>query len=77
MGLAPKKNLPELLAPAGNIESFFAALENGADAIDVGYRHHNARALAANFTLEEIARLKEYAHGRNVSTTTLSSSDKT
>ena len=29
MGPAPKKNLPELLAPAGNIESFFAALENG------------------------------------------------
>ena len=52
---------PELLAPAGNIESFFAALESGADALYVGYRHFNARALAANFTLDDIARLHEYA----------------
>jgi putative protease len=59
-------NTPELLAPAGNIESFFAALENGADAVYVGYRHFNARALAANFTLEDIARLNEYAHNHGV-----------
>jgi len=59
-------NTPELLAPAGNIESFFAALENGADAVYVGYRHFNARALAANFTLEDIARLKEYAHNHGL-----------
>jgi putative protease len=59
-------NTPELLAPAGNIESFFAALENGADAVYVGYRHFNARALAANFTLEDIARLNEYAHKHGV-----------
>jgi putative protease len=59
-------NSPELLAPAGNIESFFAALENGADAVYVGYRHLNARALAANFTLEEIARLNEYARRQGV-----------
>ena len=59
-------NPPELLAPAGNIESFFAALDNGADAIYVGYRHLNARALAANFNLEDIARLKEYAHRQGV-----------
>ena len=66
MELIEEKNPPELLAPAGNIESFFAALENGADAIYVGYRRHSARALAANFSIAEIARLKEYAHGRNV-----------
>ena len=59
-------NTPELLAPAGNIESFFAALENGADAVYVGYRHFNARALAGNFTLEEIARLNQYAHRQGV-----------
>ena len=59
-------NTPELLAPAGNIESFFAALENGADAVYVGYRHFNARALAANFALEDIARLNEYAHKHGV-----------
>jgi putative protease len=55
-----------LLAPAGNIESFFAALDSGADAIYVGCGRHNARALAANFSLEEIGRLIEYAHGRKV-----------
>ncbi|MGD8530277.1 MAG: U32 family peptidase, partial [Syntrophobacterales bacterium] len=65
MDLGQHRNQPELLAPAGNIESFFAALDNGADAVYVGYRHHNARALAANFTLEEIARLNEYAHQQN------------
>jgi putative protease len=57
---------PELLAPAGNLESFFAALEHGADAIYVGYRNYNARTAAANFGLEEIARLTEYAHSRGV-----------
>jgi putative protease len=59
-----ERRRPELLAPAGNLESFFAALEHGADAVYVGYRHHNARAAAANFSLEEIARLTEYVHGR-------------
>ena len=66
MNSPEEQNHPELLAPAGNIESFFAALENGADAIYVGYRHYNARALAANFTLEDIARLNQYAHGQGV-----------
>jgi len=66
MNLPKQRNHPELLAPAGNIESFFAGLEHGADAIYVGCRHHNARALATNFSLEEIARLKEYAHGHKV-----------
>ena len=59
-----ERRRPELLAPAGNLESFFAALEHGADAIYVGYRHHNARAAAPNFGLEEIARLTEYVHSR-------------
>ncbi|HVO85102.1 MAG TPA: peptidase U32 family protein [Syntrophobacteria bacterium] len=59
-----ERRRPELLAPAGNLESFFAALEHGADAIYVGYRHHNARAAAPNFGLEEIARLTEYVHAR-------------
>ena len=59
-----ERRCPELLAPAGNLESFFAALEHGADAIYVGYRHHNARAAAPNFGLEEIARLTEYVHAR-------------
>ena len=66
MDLAEYKNQPDLLVPAGNIESFFAALDHGADAVYVGYRHHNARAMAANFNLEEISRLNEYAHAHGV-----------
>ena len=66
MVLVEHHSKPELLAPAGNLESFFAALDHGAEAIYVGYRHHNARALAVNFTLEEIARLYDYAHQRGV-----------
>jgi putative protease len=66
MDLAERHTKPELLAPAGNIESFFVALDHGADAIYVGYRHHNARAFATNFTVEEIARLNEYAHRQGV-----------
>ena len=57
---------PELLAPAGQIESFFAALENGADAIYLGLKRLSARATATNFTLDELAQLVPYAHTRKV-----------
>ena len=33
-------NKPELLAPAGSLESFFAAMENGADAVYAGFADH-------------------------------------
>lgn len=58
--------LPELLAPAGNVESFFAALENGADAIYLGLKSLSARASATNFTLGELSRLLPFAHHRGV-----------
>ncbi|MGC8719733.1 MAG: peptidase U32 family protein [Thermodesulforhabdaceae bacterium] len=48
---------PELLAPAGSVESFRAAVEAGADAVYVGLRGWNARASAHNFTLDECADL--------------------
>jgi len=44
----------ELLAPAGNIENFHAALEAGADAVYVGVPGFNARNLARDLKLEEI-----------------------
>lgn len=58
----------ELLAPAGTYETFWAAIENGADAVYLGLKDLNARALARNFTLEEIADLTHTAHlkGRKV-----------
>lgn len=62
-----KKNLvkPELLAPAGSLESFFAALEKGADAVYAGLQDFSARARAKNFTLAQMERMLAYAHGQN------------
>lgn len=54
---------PELLAPAGNVETFFAALESGADAVYVGAHAFNARQRARNFSIDELARLVAYARG--------------
>lgn len=45
-----KTRKPELLLPAGNTESFYAALEGGADAIFMGLRNFNARGRASNFS---------------------------
>ena len=60
------KSKPELLAPAGNIESFFAAVENGADAIYLGLKKFSARATAANFSMQELATVIPFAHRRGV-----------
>ena len=43
----------ELLAPAGNIDSFYAACKAGADAIYMGMKEFNARSMAQNFDFEE------------------------
>ncbi|MFZ4855951.1 MAG: peptidase U32 family protein [Desulfuromonadaceae bacterium] len=41
------------LAPAGTLESFFAALEKGSDAINAGLQEFSARARAKSFTLRK------------------------
>lgn len=56
----------ELLAPAGTYDSFIAAVENGADAVYLGGKLFNARANASNFDLDELKKIVEYAHLRNV-----------
>ena len=60
-----KENL-ELLAPAGNEESFKAAVNAGADAIYMGLGKHNARVMAKNFTLSSYIDCIKYAHVRGV-----------
>ncbi|MBN1119348.1 MAG: U32 family peptidase [Bacteroidales bacterium] len=45
---------PELLLPVGQIESFYAALEGGADAVYLGVGDFNARKRAKNFTLRQL-----------------------
>lgn len=52
----------ELLAPAGGPESFFAALEAGADAIYLGLKRNNARQRADNFTPAQLAAAVQTAH---------------
>lgn len=54
----------ELLAPAGNVENFHAALEAGADAVYVGAPGINARNLARDLSLEEIGAM--IAHCRKL-----------
>lgn len=54
----------ELLAPAGNIENFQAAIEAGADAVYVGAPGFNARNLARDLRLEEIGAMIRVCHAR-------------
>ena len=53
---------PELLAPAGNIETFYAVLRAGADAVYLAGNRFGARAYADNFSEEEIIGCLRYAH---------------
>lgn len=56
---------PELLAPAGSLESFFAAMEKGADAVYAGLQDFSARARARNFSLKQMERMLAYAHAHD------------
>ncbi len=60
------QNKPELLLPAGNIESFYAALEGGADAIYLGLKQFNARGRAKNFTNTQLPPILKEAKKHNV-----------
>ncbi len=52
----------ELLAPAGSMEAFDAALQNGADAIYCAGSDYGARAYAKNFSMEELQAAIQKAH---------------
>ena len=55
----------EVLSPAGNAESFYAALNNGADAIYLGLDSFNARMKADNFSKDNIREYIKLAHSLN------------
>ncbi|WP_071434761.1 peptidase U32 family protein [Angelakisella massiliensis] len=57
---------PEVLAPAGDMERFLAALRYGADAIYLGGKLHNMRASTRSFTTEELAQAVSLAHRQGV-----------
>ncbi len=58
----------EILAPAGSLEAFFAAMEAGADAVYIGLKEFSARAKAKNFSLRELELICRYVRreGRRV-----------
>ena len=56
----------ELLVPAGGVEQFIAAVENGADAVYIGGHLFNARINAGNFSDEELQAAVDFAHKRSV-----------
>lgn len=53
--------VPELLAPAGNLEKLKIALTYGADAVYVGGEEFSLRVAADNFTLDEIKEGLDFA----------------
>src|SRR5690349_19821906 len=64
--MASSRRAPELLAPAGDWEALRAACANGADAVYFGLSAFNARHRAANFTPDELPKVIDFLHARNV-----------
>ncbi|MFH0892113.1 MAG: U32 family peptidase C-terminal domain-containing protein [Candidatus Falkowbacteria bacterium] len=61
--MTDKLKKPELLAPAGNFEKMKTALAFGADAVYLGIPDFSLRVRVNDFTMPEIKRAVEYAHG--------------
>ena len=59
-------NRPEILAPAGSMESLKAAVNAGADACYAGGNMFSARAFAGNFDTTELLEAIDYCHIHNV-----------
>ncbi|MDF1614034.1 peptidase U32 family protein [Desulfurivibrio dismutans] len=58
--------MPELLAPAGNLEKLQVAIHYGADAVYLGGRRFGLRAHAGNFSDDELRTATAMAHDRGV-----------
>lgn len=58
--------IPEILAPAGNMEKAIVAMEYGADALYLAGKAFGMRAKAGNFSMEELQEVLSIAHGRGV-----------
>jgi putative protease len=66
LSAAPPVRLPELLAPAGNLEKLQTVVNFGADAVYLGGPQYGLRAFADNFSFEEIKIAVRWAHDRGV-----------
>lgn len=60
------KNIPEILSPAGSIESLKGAVSNGCDAVYIGGKSFSARSYAENFSTEELINAIDFCHSRGV-----------
>ena len=56
-----KKDIPELLAPAGNMTCALTAFKFGADAVYAGISRFNAREMGDNFSWDDMSRLSARA----------------
>lgn len=56
----------KIVAPAGSIEKFYAAIKAGADEIYIGLKGFGARRNAVNLTVSEYKEALNYAHLRGV-----------
>ncbi len=54
LGSRRKLELPELLAPAGNLEKLKFAIRYGADAVYIGGQSYGLRSNADNFSFEQM-----------------------
>ena len=59
-------NSIEILAPAGGMDSVYAAVRSGADAVYIGAKEFSARASAHNFNIDEMRECTAYCHQRGV-----------
>ena len=51
----------ELLAPAGNLNTFYVAVGNGANAVYLGLKDFSARKSADNFSYDELSTAVKFA----------------
>ncbi len=63
--MGKNKELPELLAPANNLNILKYAVRYGADAVYIGGKDFNLRSIRGNFTIAEIKEGVKYAHANN------------
>ena len=61
-----QKKLPELLAPAGDMERLKMAVLYGADAVYLAGTSFGMRSFAGNFNDDELPRAVAYAHAHGV-----------
>ena len=59
------KTIPEILAPAGNLERLNTAFHFGADAVYVGAKRMSLRNFADNFSMDELMEGCSIAHKSN------------